>query len=346
MKHHRLSSLVLVSLLTACGSASAPSSDDAGGGDAPLSIDRACTDLAKARCTRLAACSDADLKLRDGDEATCETREKASCVNGLSAPATGSTPTTAEACASAIGAATCAQYLGFSPIAACAPKVGTLGDGASCTFSGQCASSFCAVPVGAGCGKCAAVPKVGDACHTEDSAQGCGPYLHCGKDSNLCVAYVASGGACDKNEVCDFGLSCVGAKTTTKGACQPLAAAVGATCDAKQQTAPGCDRALGLWCPSAGASAGKCAPFTTYAKTGEACGTLDDVTYAACSGGAVCVVPPGGAGKGTCQGPANAGEPCDTSGNGASCITGARCVVIGDAGTSGTCVVSTGDACK
>ncbi len=333
--------------LVALPSCSSSSSSDAnggdvgtgdGGGDGALgpSADQACAGLAKARCQRLAACSSQDLTTRDGDEATCEAREKSSCLHGLAAPSTASTPSTAEACAAAIAASTCPSFLGNVPIPACAAKAGGLAAGASCAFASQCQSTFCAVPKGSACGICAPVPKVGDSC----LSVGCGPDLHCGKTAQLCVAFVANSGVCDGDKVCDFGLGCVTAKGASTGTCQPLVGTEGGACDGKEQTLPGCDRSLGLWCPSTG----KCAKVSGFAKGGEACGLIDPAaTFLSCSSGA-CIVPTGAAGKGTCAATAAEGGACDIGGDGPACVVGTRCVVSGDAGTIGACVSAS--SCK
>jgi hypothetical protein len=246
-----------------------------------------------------------------------------------------------EGCAAALTASTCPQFLGNTPIAACEARVGTIANGAACAYASQCQSTYCSIPNGSACGTCAALPKVGDSCAITGD---CGPGLHCGKTDQLCSAFATTGGACDKDDVCDLGLGCVGAKGTTKGTCQPLGGAEGATCDSKAQTAAGCDRSLGLWCPSTG----KCAKISSFVKTGDPCGLIDATTYAACTGGANCIVPTGGAGKGTCMGPSNAGGPCDDSGGGASCVLGSRCVVTGgaDAGATGTCAAIDPTVCK
>ncbi len=349
----RLTPLFL--LLAACGSTSTSSSPtdtgtstDTGGGvdtgadGGGATIDQACGDLAKARCAKLEACSAFLMKVRNGDQATCETREKAACIAALSASGTSAAPASAGVCASAITAATCATFFGNTPIPACATKPGAGAIGAACAFSGQCESTFCAVLRGSSCGKCAAVPKVGDSCSTTtEGGEGCGPTLHCGK-SGTCTAFVASGGACDKDSVCENGMACVTAKGAAKGTCQAFAATEGATCDFRTETAPSCDRSLGLWCPTAG----KCAKVVNFAKSGEPCGLIDATTYATCTFGSSCDVPTGGAGKGTCVGPSAPGGPCDISGGGASCVTGGRCVTSGDGGTTGTCVTTDASTCK
>ncbi len=327
MTHDLVRPLLLVALLAGCGGSSIadPASSD-GGADA-ATADHACDDLARARCAKLQSCSAQELATRDGDLATCTTREKASCLSGLAAPGTASTASTASACAAALTAASCGEFLANTPIPACAAKAGSLASGAPCGFASQCQTTFCAVPKGSVCGTCASVPKVGDSCATI----GCGPGLHCGKTSQTCLAFVARDGACDGDKVCDVGLGCVTAKGATAGTCQPLVAAEGAACEAREQTLPTCDRAAGLWCPSTG----KCACVTGYAKGGEPCGLVDATSFFSCSSGA-CVVVTGGAGKGTCAAASAEGGPCDTEGNGPSCIVGTRCKATG--GTTGTCV--------
>src|SRR5215470_17609 len=66
-----------------------------------LGADGACADVARARCARLEACAPTILQIRYPDQATCEAREKASCVGALAAPGNGNNPTHTEACAQA-----------------------------------------------------------------------------------------------------------------------------------------------------------------------------------------------------------------------------------------------------
>lgn len=324
-----VSSWALAALAVACSSTTVIDAPDA---DAGRSADLSCADLAKARCAKLQECSSHQLTTREGDLATCETREKAACVAALAAPSTGSTPATVGACATATAATACKEFLGNTPVPACVAKVGGLADGAACGYSSQCRSTFCASPKGAPCGTCAAPPRAGDSCATV----GCGPTLACGK-SKVCVAYVGSGQACDGDLPCDAGLSCVTAKGAPKGTCQALGASEGATCDPKEQTAPGCSRQAGLWCQGTGT----CAKISGYAKGGEPCGLLDPATFRSCAGG-TCVAAAGSGGAGTCVADVGAGAACDTGNDGASCMTGFRCAVSGDggadAGSSGACV--------
>ncbi len=286
--------------------------------------EQACAGLAKARCTKLEGCSMQELVTRDGDEATCESRDKAACLAALSASGTGATPLTVTTCATATTAASCTELLGNVPIAACATKPGELAANAPCGYSAQCQSAYCAVTKGTLCGTCAPLPKAGDSCAT----LGCGPGLRCSK-SLICSSFATLDQPCDNDQACDYGLGCVQAKGAAEGACKPLVASEGAACDAKEQTAASCDRKAGLWC----LGAGTCAKGAGYAKAGEACGVLDPTTVKSCTSGS-CLSPEGKIG--TCAASATEGGACNTS-SGPGCVTGLRCVVSTEAG-AGTCM--------
>jgi hypothetical protein len=333
MRIHRCVSIAIAIVAAASIFGCSSSSSSSGNGDSGtnVSTQQACADLESARCKKLSSCSTALLTIRYGDEATCEARQVPQCVSSQTATGTGATPAGAEACAGSVSTTNCDLYLGYDTVPGCAPATGSIRSGGACAYNGQCQSAWCAVPKGSLCGTCAAKPAAGDDCTATGT---CGAGLYCGKTSHTCAAYVESGGACDTDDACDWGLGCVTPKGATQGTCQSLGKTAGTTCDNKGQTAARCDRSEGLWCPAAG----QCQAFSGFAKTGDACGLIDAATYMACGGGSNCVVPTGGAGKGTCVGPSDVGGPCDTEGNGASCSSTAvaRCVAPSGS-TTGTC---------
>ena len=305
--------------------------------DAGPTADQACTDVAKARCAKFSSCEAIGLSLRFADEASCETREKAACTSSLAAAGTGATPSGVEACVAAFPGWACADWGNGVAPDACKPATGSLTSGASCLFSGQCQSAWCSVPKGAACGSCAPQPKAGDSCA---SGASCGPSMACTTDTQLCAPLItAVGGACDANDLCGFGLGCVGASGTAKGSCQAIGTALDAACDSKATKAPRCARYAGLWCSTA-----KCAK-ANLATAGQPCGLVDATTYAICTGGGDCDIP-AGTPKGTCRAPSADGAACDSSA-GPYCQNPARCMgTASEAGVSGACQMPSATSCK
>ena len=115
----------------------------------------ACAQLAAATCAKIEACVKGGVVHRYGDAATCEARQTAACVVSLGANATGNMPETVTTCATTLPQSTCAEYEA-AEVAVCAPQAGTRAAGATCTYSAQCATSFCAIALGTNCGVCAA----------------------------------------------------------------------------------------------------------------------------------------------------------------------------------------------
>lgn len=304
------------------------------GATAGTSAAKACADVSKARCQRNDACTNGVAnKLKFGDEATCEARDTSNCTTALSAADTGSTPDLLVACAAALTAESCADYLAGKTVTACETPAGKGAVGSACAYPAQCDSDYCAVPQGAACGTCAAVPKAGDSCA---ATGGCGPGLDCTKDTSICVVPVAEGGACGKGSPCAAGLSCVGATRLKQGSCMPVGQA-SAACDSTEQTGPACDRSLGFYCNGAM----KCAAASLVAP-GAPCGVVQS-GFAACMSGASCEIPAGQT-AGTCAAAIADGAPCDTT-KGPGCLAPARCIVTGGA-TVGTCKTTDPTACK
>lgn len=297
---------------------------------------QACQDVAHARCTHLAACSSTNLQIRFGDEVSCEAREQINCTSSLAAPGTGSSPTHIEACAQAIPNWDCASYLnGHNVPTACQQQTGSRENGASCAFSGQCQSGFCAVAPSAACGSCAAQPALGASCAELTT---CGPGVDCAVDTQVCVVVAAMGEACGKGAPCGAGLSCVGASATTQGICQPSGEQAGLACDSSLATGPSCDRNGGFVCNS---KAKQCAPVA-LAADGQPCGSVNAQNNP-CAANGLCVGA-SGATPGTCVAAAADGASCDLE-QGPPCQQLARCILTSDGGTSGTCRVADAAAC-
>lgn len=322
----------------ACGTTS-PTSPDAASDAASDAGNAACADLAAARCQKRDMCTGGLGNERQyGDLTTCKARDVLGCEAALGAPGTSATPAFYESCSQAIGGESCGDWFGNAPPAACVPAPGARANGQACSFNAQCASTWCAVPKGAACGACAALPKVGDAC---DTTADCGRGLLCAP-ANTCATPVQASGTCDSSRPCAAGLTCVGETKTAPGACMAAGATAGAACDPKHQTAAGCDGNLGLACIG-----------TTCAKiqlvgAGAPCGALTDAgtveDVAACTGGALCVMPQGSK-SGNCVAPAADGAACDAT-NGPPCLAPARCVTASDASTAGVCTLPSSNACN
>jgi hypothetical protein len=390
MKRTSSSLFAFAALLAACGGSTndttPPPSGDAGaagdaapidgggganegGGTTPISV--ACADQARARCQRLDSCTDNTwVTVHYGDEATCESRLAAQCVSSLGASGQGNSAPNVEACAQSLASVSCADLFDDNPQGPCAAQTGQLANGAACGASGQCQSSYCAIPATATCGTCAAPPKAGDACATTGE---CGSRGGLTCLSGVCVALGAQGAACDKSTPCGFGLSCVGATKTAQGTCQTAAGTVGAACDPRGQTAARCNGTLDLVCDPASK---QCVQESVVAAN-QPCGALGNGAYARCGASGVCEVSggggndagagdgggsdagggdagtsDGGAGDagppppqaGTCVPAAPDGASCDVA-NGPPCLPPARCVVSTDGGTAGTCVMPDATTC-
>ena len=303
--HYRLG---LILVLGACGSNS-PSG--------PTVLD-ACTQVAAARCTRLQTCSESDLERRNGDLASCEARDLLACQEALIVPDTGNTPTNVIACANALNAQPCADFLGKSPPAECATQMGP-GSGA-CGFSAECETAFCAVPNNSECGTCAAPPVVGTSC----ADQGCGQTLVCVATTMTCQQPGAAGDPCSADLPCGDSFGCV----ASMDRCMPLVETVGAPCDPTNAMGPACRGDDGLVCDSMT----KTCVTQPLAAAGQPCGPVTPGIFTGCTGAGTCVHATGQAG--TCVGPAADLAACDTA-VGPTCLAPARCVIT--SGTAGTC---------
>jgi hypothetical protein len=272
--------------------------------------------------------------------ATCLARRTKNCTNSLGAPGTGATPTTSEACVAAYATYSCADFMNSNPPAACRPQPGTGAAGAACAFDAQCQSAFCQIPRGNECGTCAAPPSPGDSCA---NLAHCPSGLFCTKNSKVCTTHSQLGGACDSDTTCGYGLLCVGVneEAGTQGTCMAAVSDDGGACDRTAKTGPGCDSALNLYCTKSDT----CAPYS-FAASGEPCKFVDDAgTYTICTGASVCVADPTTAQTGTCTGPAQDDQPCDTSASN-GCITPAECVgTVVDGGVAGTCIFASAASC-
>jgi hypothetical protein len=318
---------IAFALLVACSPANIASPD---AGPSPA---QACTDSAYARCSRFQACSKVIIQLRYGNEATCESLLDSFCTNNLAAPSSGSTPATVEACVQQIPNWACTDYVNdLNPPPACQEAAGTVASGAPCAFPAQCSTSFCAVAPGGACGVCVALPQAGDSCAQLTT---CGMGLACSSVSSACASFALSGSSCALGQPCVEGSACEGASAGVSGTCDLSAETLGTTCN---PTGGGCDSDQGLTCNS---ESKQCVALQ-LAAAGQPCGTVND-EGASCMNGGKCVGESGTT-PGTCTATAAVGAACDLSA-GPGCISPSRCIIAGDAGTAGTCLIPDASQC-
>jgi hypothetical protein len=285
-----------------------------------------CAEYAYAYCTKLASCSSTVLQQRWGSTTGCESIEKTSCVNALTAPQTGATLAGREACMAALPQWDCTDFIDSqNPPPACHIATGPLANGASCAVSPQCQSSFCGLPTGSACGTCADVPQSGASCADSECPQG----LNCLGTPPTCLAPAETGDSCLSTAYCTDGLTCVGFTVSppVPGICKPSVTTSGTVCSASESN---CDYYSGLAC---NAVSSLCETLKLY-EPGQACGEVTE-QESSCVGGVctrgVCVayVPPGGA--------------CEL--DGPTCTPDTSCIVSADGGTSGTCQARGASAC-
>jgi len=325
-------------LVAACsGSSSTPVTDTTDGGSHEDSSTNAatCETFASAECAVLARCSPNGTSIEYGSTSTCKMRTALQCNAALAAKATSRTPAQDVACGTAEATESCTSYLNGTPPSACDAVAGSATTGATCTYSAQCASAYCALPPASECGTCQPAPVAGASCANLDS---CGPALTCYRST--CVAFVASGETCSPTEPCGAGLSCVTAKGASTGTCKEDGTTVGAACDPTLETAASCDATQELYCVHLKGDPNlHTCQKSPLATAGQACGNVAGVT-ALCSDASTCVksTADGGA-TGTCVARAADGADCDTV-TGPACLAPARCIgTLLDGGTSGKCTL-------
>jgi hypothetical protein len=295
------------------------------GGD--MNIVDACQQSADARCMYLETCSTSALQFRFGNTNTCRSTFEQLCINSLSAPSTGATPTQVAQCATQFNTSdwNCGDFLvNQSPPPACAPVMGQLPNGSGCSDYQQCASGYCALPVDAACGTCMPMPAAGTSC----AEFVCPVGLTCEAATLTCAAFLKSGAMCNTGQPCEDGLTCVGATATSLGVCEQGTQVEGQGCDF---AGAGCDFTKDLACNAATSVCNT----ETIAAPGEACGIVANQA-ATCSGG-TCI-------RGACVANIPVGGACNIA-TGAPCTTNARCIVSTDGGTTGTCQFNGFTAC-
>jgi hypothetical protein len=284
-----------------------------------------------ARCGKLMTCSPTDMMKQWGTMSACLARIALACTDELGAADTGATPDGMIACGSAVTAEACSDFLGTGAPAACqfvGPNSGT------CAFEAQCSTGYCAIGANAACGLCQAPPTPGTSC----AVNSCGPTLLCNTNLNQCVTPTQSGQPCNKNTVCEPGLSCVGATNIQNGTCMPQVTTLGGTCDYQRKIAPTCSAENGLTCNHA---TNRCVALPLVG-AGSPCGVINNVENE-CTAGATCVIPTNQT-QGTCVAPPGDGSACDIK-SGPDCFFPARCIPATMTGTAGTCQLPGTQSC-
>lgn len=293
-----------------------------GGGDnetPAISGDEACTQLATALCNKLNECVPFFVNAFIGDQTTCLERYKKSCAPTFTATGSSATPAQTAQCAAAAKTMTCDDALSRKLPEACRTTPGTLDDGAPCGVDSQCKNKLCRTTKGAACGACSKTGGSGSACQRDEE---CDYELSCVQGK--CIAKGKAGASCTITDECLGTLGC------SDGVCAtPLAA--GAACTIKKDQNP-CSFAQGQYCHPRDKV---CAQVGTAAAGGQCELSAEQITI--CSAGATCSISGGAVGQGTCQAPAADGATC--SDTGPSCLAPARCV-------NGVCTISDPAACK
>jgi hypothetical protein len=308
------------------------------------SADTACADIAAARCAQRSTCTNGvGITKVYGDMTTCLAREKLACENALAAKSTGNTPDRTEQCVAAIKTESCTDYFAGNTPAACI-NTGTLADGTACAFAGQCSSTYCDGLANSACGTCGQPLASGADCSNGGTcARGQTCFTSPGMMSTTtCITEGASGASCSRAAPCATGLSCVGTLAMgAMGTCMAAGTMPGVACDPTARTAPGCDRAVGLFCNATS----KTCTAVTFAANGAACGVGTDGNLIDCTAGVCFGSTIGGANPmmGTCKADAADGAACDTA-NGPGCSAPAKCVT-GSGSTAGTCQLADGGKC-
>jgi hypothetical protein len=243
------------------------------------SASAACTDLAGALCTRIAACAPFLVGRDFVDDADCCVRATLACMQRMALSDSYPPLDVAADCTKQLASIACDAFFargvhGFDAIIdyPC-PVIGGVRDaGRRCVADAQCASGYCAYRW-TGCGYCQPAPVDGAA---PTDGYECGPWLVLGDDKR-CHAPGQTGATCDTNAPCADDLYCVIGNCAVGGS-------LGDACDDMHP----CDWTHGLMCD---ATSGKCAAVS-LAKAGAPCDEsagFFTLRGEWCTGGTACV---------------------------------------------------------
>jgi hypothetical protein len=232
--------------------------------------------------------------------------------------------TSAQKCEDALAAQGCdltSRDVRVRPEACTNMFHGKIGDGDTCSFDEECASSRCDFPVCVSgsccvgtCGEAHTGGRVGDSCaRNVDCIDG-----YCDVD-HTCHGLGEAEAICLNDDQCGYDLACVSPSPSIPGNCKKLphlgdlcpyqrCADLGTNCDASLHCV-----ALGL--PGAACAAqGDCSPFAECDVARHVCielPTLGMPCDVACAGEAWCNF--GGQAVGTCSAPQPNGTPCENA---------------------------------
>jgi hypothetical protein len=301
-----------VILIVACSGSSTE-------GTPSISPETACNDFATAYCDRVETCAPFYFKLGLSSHAQCVDRLKINCPAVFTANGTSATPERLSRCATDAKTLACDDVFARNTPASCKNEPGQLADGAACGVDAQCKNKLCRLGKGSTCGACSTLTTAGGACERNED---CEPGLSCAQKK--CIALGKAGAACTDTSPCLQTYSCVGSICTP-----PLEAGVTCTPALKLENNP-CNFLKGLFCHLKT----KVCTAIELVGPGSACGFIND-TIVGCSAGD-CKTD--ATGKGTCVAKAADGATCDDE-KLPKCQEPARCA-------NGVCKISNPADCK
>jgi hypothetical protein len=271
-----------------------------------LDADTVCKDHAAAVCAMIDSCAYL-MKTAYGSTTTCLAREKISCLEVLSAPGTGFTPASMQACTRSMSSGQgCLSYV---PAPGCRPR-GTLPDGAKCWTSSQCLGGDCLIPGGNACGICGQPAVQGGDCYSYLDCVNA-PQMYCRTTSvtkpGTCTPGVTLGNQCTDIT----GLYCQPDLWCNKGVCTNAPRPqLNEPCDPIDQR---CDDVMGLTCDS---TTRKCTALTV-GDPGQLCPSY------VCAAGGACKDP--NLSTRMCVASVTEGQACDEV-NATRCLSPAFCL--------------------
>lgn len=318
----------------------------------------ACVAFGDGLCNPLAQCAPIFFSyMAVTGAADCSARMQLACHQILNAPGSNIQPALFAAYGALLATQTCDTNPSneFEPPQNVTPECGDYGDfvdGKQCYGGGQCAGAQCTIDDDQVCGVCSH-GTAGTPCFEDDD---CDDDFYC-TPASVCAGRAVIGQPCTtakcvQGAFCNAAKQCVaqgnvGAPCTDAGACLdslvcgvngqckvPTKGKVGASCNPLESGS--CDSNFDLYC-----GPGQICVQHVPPAPGQPCGIYAGdaglVVELACSGGAWCIVPPNGNGKGTCMSAAADGAVCNQS-------TGPRCKINADC-IAGHCVVADATTC-
>jgi hypothetical protein len=290
--------------------------------------------------------------------ADCSDRFQVLCHQMLNAPGSNIQPAFFAAYAALLATQTCntnpsTEFEVPQNITTECGTYGDFGDGKQCYRGAQCSGTRCVIDENQLCGVCSHGVAGSTPCF---DANDCADAFYC-TPAKVCAARAVIGQSCVTAECvesafCNASKQCVakagiGSPCANDGACLkslvcgvngqckvPANGKVGANCNPLESGS--CDSNFDLYC-GPGQICAQHVPPGPGQPCGIYAGDAGLVFEVLCSGGAWCVVPPNGNGKGTCTLAAADGAACNEA-------TGPRCKIYADC-VAGTCKVTDATTC-